>query len=801
MTELEQLCENALYEEMRVLEDGKSVVRDVPTGKLYFKKTLDVYNERVYAFIKDHRNRNVAGIQAYWKDGDKLVVIEELIQGRTLDKILQEAEEATQGGTDIAASGLPFSERIDILTQICDGLQFLHSADPPIIHRDIKASNIMVTDDGVVKIIDYDAAKIYIAGQDKDTMMIGTQGLAAPEQYGFAQSDVRTDLYALGKLIERMLPGNVDAKRIVEKATEMDPKKRYTSAEQMKAQIQRIRENVSGLDRIFEKIPGYDPLRREHRLRARAGLAGACLMVCCLIALGVFFVVRPAQADRQFRAALEVVTQSDVRGTNIERTVTEFAEAYPYASMNAEQQKAVRDGMGDIMQRCFKRDDEDKARQVSRILTEKYGEAEIWDAVFDYAKADVLLAQGNYGEGLEALHDLLEDGAVDAQEHWHAGAVKTLNAARENFGAFSKGWSAYSLDRALAAYMALLPYREDVGQDELAEAEDVALAAEDGLMAEAQAAPAEDAPAAEAQAAPAEDTLTAEVARRYTETMGFAKKFKDDKAWDKAITIYERLRSSGFAERLDEVSGEADAGSGAGAADVRVKEVEEQIKETQYDHAQELFASKSYSQAAEAYHAAGSYKDAEDQYKECIYQQGRQSFDKGKEVEAINLFGKIPGYKDADELLLQMKLAYCVKTEDMPTDMTYDYLEDLAGADYDGYEEVRDEVYRWKAEIETGMNYSLGTMQSAMIRAVLRGGPPDGTAVVRFETYDFTLGETSSWSDGETYKRGQTATVAYSEDDSSYSLFDREYRVRVYVDGELAGTWEGQFSTDFLSSK
>ncbi len=528
MTELEQLCENALYEEMRVLDDGKSVVRDVPTGKLYFKKTLDVYNERVYAFIKDHRNRNVAGIQAYWKDGDKLVVIEELIQGRTLDKILQEAEgaaaqgeilqeaeAATQGGTDIAASGLPFSERIDILTQICDGLQFLHSADPPIIHRDIKASNIMVTDDGVVKIIDYDAAKIYIAGQDKDTMMIGTQGLAAPEQYGFAQSDVRTDLYALGKLIERMLPDNVDAKRIVEKATEMDPKKRYTSAEQMKAQIQRIRENVSGLDRIFEKIPGYDPLRREHRLRARAGLAGACLMVCCLIALGVlFFAVRPAQADRQFRAALEVVTQSDVRGTNIERTVTEFAEAYPYASMNAAQQKAVRDGMGDIMQRCFKRDDEDKARQVSRILTEKYGEAEIWDALLDYAKADVLLAQGNYGEGLEALHDLLEDGAVDAQEHWHAGAVKTLNAARENFGAFSKGWSAYSLDRALAAYMALLPYRDDVGQDELAEAE---------------------------------DTLTAEVARRYTETMGFAKKFKDDKAWDKAITIYERLRSSGFA--------------------------------------------------------------------------------------------------------------------------------------------------------------------------------------------------------------------------------------------------------------
>ena len=278
MTELEKLCENALYDEIRILEDGKSVVRDVPTGKLYFKKTLDVYNEHVYAFLREHKNRNVAAVQAFWKDGESLVVIEELIQGRTLDEILRESEASGSGETETSgigrtesesagiSQGLPFSERIDILSQICDGLEFLHSADPPIIHRDIKASNIMVTDDGIVKIIDYDAAKIYITGQDKDTMMIGTQGLAAPEQYGFAQSDVRTDLYALGKLIERMLPGNVDANRIAKKATEMDPKKRYTSAAQMKAQILRIREHTSALDQKFEKIPSFDPMNKSHRI-------------------------------------------------------------------------------------------------------------------------------------------------------------------------------------------------------------------------------------------------------------------------------------------------------------------------------------------------------------------------------------------------------------------------------------------------------------------------------------------------------------------------------------------------------
>ena len=172
------------------------------------------------------------------------------------------------------------------MTQICDGLEFLHSANPPIIHRDIKASNIMVTDDYVVKIIDYDAAKIYVTGQTKDTMMIGTQGLAAPEQYGFAQSDVRTDLYALGKLVERMLPGNVDAKRITDKATEMDPKKRYASAAQMKAHIQRIREKTSALDRKFEKIPGFDPMNKSHRIRARLLLAASLVAVAVLVLAG-----------------------------------------------------------------------------------------------------------------------------------------------------------------------------------------------------------------------------------------------------------------------------------------------------------------------------------------------------------------------------------------------------------------------------------------------------------------------------------------------------------------------------------
>ena len=79
MKELEQLCEEALYEEIRPMEDGKSIVRDIPTGKLFYKKTLEVFNPQVFAYLKEHQSRYVPRIQAFWRDGDKLVVIEELV--------------------------------------------------------------------------------------------------------------------------------------------------------------------------------------------------------------------------------------------------------------------------------------------------------------------------------------------------------------------------------------------------------------------------------------------------------------------------------------------------------------------------------------------------------------------------------------------------------------------------------------------------------------------------------------------------------------------------------------------------
>lgn len=735
MTDLEQICENALYDEIRVLEDGKSVVRDIPTGKLYFKKTLDVYNEHVFTYLRDHRNRHVTAVQSFWKEGDKLVVIEELIQGRTLEEILSEHPEE-----------LTFSDRIDYLTQICDGLQFLHSADPPIIHRDIKASNIMVTDDGIVKIIDYDAAKIFVKGQKKDTVMIGTQGLAAPEQYGFAQSNVRTDLYALGKLIERMLPGNYDAKRIADKATEMDPKKRYTSAEQMKGQIRRIREHESKLDRKFEKIPGFDPMNRSHRIRARIGLAAGVLAVIALVTFaGWRLLVYPNIVAEQLRAQMAVINETSTADDKLVHAVENFVQTHSYQKMSDAQKKAVRDGMENAVMRCCKDSKEDDAQAIRDILTSAYGEEEVWETVYEYGKADFSLQHYDYEEAFSALSGLREDGAVDAQEHWDTAAADTLAKARSHVDQFKEQNKSVPLKYAASEYAVLIKYGAETGDTDLQK----------------------------------------EYGEQCSGIIATAKALCDEHKWDDAMDIYQKMIDAGI--------GDTEAGQKA----LNGADLEELIRATQYAKAEVLYAEKSYSEAAAAYEKAGEYGDAEDKFKESVYQAGCAELESGSYDAAVSMFSKIPGYKDADQLALDAKYGYCENTKEKPYDSTYEFIEELLAADYEGAAELRDEIYTWRAAITTGMSYSFGPMQSAYIKCKLAGGPPDGTAIVKYEIYDFTRGETDTWTDKTEHRAGETSEVDYSEEDSSYSLFDRTYRVRIYVNGDLVETWEGQFSTSF----
>lgn len=122
-------------------------------------------------------------------------MVMEYIPGKTLQKLLDESQE-------------PYKEEqvLDWARQLCSVLFYLHSQDPPIIYRDMKPANIMIVEGtDQVKLIDFGIARFYKPGKRKDTIQFGTDGYAPPEQYGKTQTDVRSDVYALGAVLHQLL--------------------------------------------------------------------------------------------------------------------------------------------------------------------------------------------------------------------------------------------------------------------------------------------------------------------------------------------------------------------------------------------------------------------------------------------------------------------------------------------------------------------------------------------------------------------------------------------------------------------
>ena len=224
--------------------ESEQIIIDRENRQIYIQKVLTEYNIDVYQYLHEHRNVHIPYVKEFHEENGRLVVTEKFIQGRTLDELLA-SEDHVKKSPETATSGekpsgrkdtyhLTDSEKKEILNGILDAVEFLHSATPPIIHRDIKPSNIMVTSDGISKLIDYDAAKIKHKEESHDTVYLGTHGSAAPEQYGFGASDERTDIYAIGVLIKELFPENRQYIRIAETAISLDPSDRYQSIKELR---------------------------------------------------------------------------------------------------------------------------------------------------------------------------------------------------------------------------------------------------------------------------------------------------------------------------------------------------------------------------------------------------------------------------------------------------------------------------------------------------------------------------------------------------------------------------------------
>lgn len=247
---------NSFYEELYHLPDSNStVVRDPKSGCLYVRKILNYYDVRVYEYLKNNPHNNIPKIIEYSESDNALILYEEYIEGITLEEYAADHSK---------------KELLVVVDAVCDALIFLHQARPSIIHRDVKMSNIMINKDGVVKLIDYNAAKIVNSNSSKDTVLLGTEGYAAPEQYGFGSSDVRTDIYALGKLVQQLFKDEYS--NVVSKATQIDPNKRYKNVRSFKFAL-----HHAGWELL--PFPGFRSPDTFHKIRSAVGYIFAIWLI------------------------------------------------------------------------------------------------------------------------------------------------------------------------------------------------------------------------------------------------------------------------------------------------------------------------------------------------------------------------------------------------------------------------------------------------------------------------------------------------------------------------------------------
>ncbi len=182
---------------------------------------------------------------------------------------------------------------LELILQLCGLVAQLHSLPIPIIHRDIKPQNLIIDYSGRLHLIDFETARCFKEGQSRDTAFFGTEQTAAPEQYGYAQTDQRTDVYAIGKVLSFLYYGDyaTDARgryqtgtgghnakkeklirHIIEKSTSFDPKDRYRDVGEMEKELQKAL-----------RAADEDAIARKFKLIGAAETAAAAAIIAVLV--------------------------------------------------------------------------------------------------------------------------------------------------------------------------------------------------------------------------------------------------------------------------------------------------------------------------------------------------------------------------------------------------------------------------------------------------------------------------------------------------------------------------------------
>lgn len=225
----------------------KEVRKDVTSNFEILKQSLVVEID----LLKKLKHPNLPSIVDVIDRDDNFLIVMDYIEGVTLKSVLDDLGAQDQENV------------VDWALQLCDVLCYLHSREPAIIYRDMKPSNIMLKSDGNVVLIDFGTAREYKEQSVEDTACLGTQGYAAPEQFGgYGQTDCRTDIYNLGATIYHLVTGHnpseppyemypittwnqslsTGLEKIILKCTQKNPCDRFQTAQELKEALEHYKE-------------------------------------------------------------------------------------------------------------------------------------------------------------------------------------------------------------------------------------------------------------------------------------------------------------------------------------------------------------------------------------------------------------------------------------------------------------------------------------------------------------------------------------------------------------------------------
>ena len=191
-------------------------------------------------------DRKLSGIpKAYriFEESSEVYLVREYIEGTPLAQMV------------LQKGGIPEAEICRISRKICQTAEQFQNPDNLMIHRDIKPENIVITPGGEAVFIDFGTMRSYKKDGSRDTFVVGTRGTAAPEQYGYTQTDQRTDVYAIGQTMLYMVSESYEMdqlsecnisrklKKVIEKACSFEPDKRYTDASELSKAIEKCQKN------------------------------------------------------------------------------------------------------------------------------------------------------------------------------------------------------------------------------------------------------------------------------------------------------------------------------------------------------------------------------------------------------------------------------------------------------------------------------------------------------------------------------------------------------------------------------